>query len=131
MLLISRVSIISEVLLYFVAMYLSLQFSMQSSPMLLLLDHLKGSIEKFTTSAERLWLELQKVSDDPSDLSHVRRLNYQLMQLERAFIVPEGLPGRPFYKLERGRGRGWGNDVSDLALRLHLGNWGMLGMVVD
>ena len=51
-------------------------------------------------SAESLWEELQKMSGDPSDLSRVRRLNDQLMQLERAFIVPEGLPGRPYYKLE-------------------------------
>ena len=51
-------------------------------------------------SAERLWVELQNASGDPSDLSRVRRLNDQLMLLERAFIVPEGLPGRPYYKLE-------------------------------
>ncbi|CAI8052637.1 N-acetylated-alpha-linked acidic dipeptidase 2 [Geodia barretti] len=62
------------------------------------LDYLNSSIREFTMSAECLWEELQKVSGDPSDLSRVRRLNDQLMQLERAFIVPEGLPGRPYYK---------------------------------
>ena len=62
------------------------------------LEYLNSSISEFTTSAEGLWAELQKAADDPSDLNLLRRLNYQLMQLERAFIVPEGLPGRPFYK---------------------------------
>ena len=62
------------------------------------LDYLQSSIKKFTASADQLWVELQKASSDPSDLNHLRRLNYQLMQLERAFITPEGLPGRPYYK---------------------------------
>ena len=61
-------------------------------------EYLNSSIREFNSSAERLWLELKEASGDPSDLSLVRRLNDALMQLERAFIVPEGLPGRPYYK---------------------------------
>jgi N-acetylated-alpha-linked acidic dipeptidase len=62
------------------------------------LNYLQSSIKEFTASADQLWVELQKASSDPSDLNRLRRLNYQLMQLERAFITPEGLPGRPYYK---------------------------------
>ena len=61
-------------------------------------DYLQSSIKEFAASADQLWAELQKASSDPSDLNHLRMVNYQLMQLERAFIVPEGLPGRPYYK---------------------------------
>ena len=77
---------------------MALSLSPDSSLISLSVDYLNSSIEEFTTSAEGLWEELQKASRDPSDPSLVLRLNYQLMQLERAFIVPQGLPGRPFYK---------------------------------
>ena len=61
-------------------------------------DYLESSIEEFTASANQLWAELQNASGDPSDLNGVHMVNYQLMQLERAFIAPEGLPGRPYFK---------------------------------
>ena len=61
-------------------------------------DYLSDSVEQFTASADQLWAELQKASGDPSDLNRLRTVNYQLMQLERAFIIPEGLPGRPYFK---------------------------------
>ena len=62
------------------------------------LDYVQSSIKEFTTSANKLWEELQKASDDPSDLNHLRMINYQLMQLERSFIIPQGLPGRPYFR---------------------------------
>ncbi|XP_069495506.1 glutamate carboxypeptidase 2-like isoform X2 [Ambystoma mexicanum] len=59
-------------------------------------DSLNSAIENFTRSAKAFHIRLQQLNTD-SPLA-VRSMNDQLMFLERAFIDPLGLPGRPFYR---------------------------------
>ncbi|NXN49356.1 FOLH1 carboxypeptidase, partial [Rynchops niger] len=55
-----------------------------------------SAVKNFTEVAARFHERLQQT--DITNLLAVRSLNDQLMFLERAFIDPLGLPGRPFYR---------------------------------
>ncbi|XP_034023645.1 N-acetylated-alpha-linked acidic dipeptidase 2 [Thalassophryne amazonica] len=59
-------------------------------------DPLFSAVDNFTTAAWDFHERLQNL--DRTDLMQVRIMNDQLMYLERAFIDPLGLPGRPFYR---------------------------------
>uniref|UniRef100_A0A8C6WRZ5 Glutamate carboxypeptidase 2 n=1 Tax=Neogobius melanostomus TaxID=47308 RepID=A0A8C6WRZ5_9GOBI len=59
-------------------------------------DPLFSAVENFTVAAGDFHERLQTV--DKADSLQVRIVNDQLMYLERAFIDPLGLPGRPFYR---------------------------------
>jgi len=57
---------------------------------------LRTAINTFTDAAFQV--EDQRFSLNTSDPVAVRAFNDRLIQTERAFIYPPGLPGRPFYK---------------------------------
>ncbi|XP_078401883.1 N-acetylated-alpha-linked acidic dipeptidase 2 [Cetorhinus maximus] len=59
-------------------------------------DSLFSSIHNFTRIATDFHKRLEKI--DITDPLAVRIVNDQLMLLERSFIHPMGLPGRPFYR---------------------------------
>ncbi|XP_030125051.4 glutamate carboxypeptidase 2 isoform X4 [Taeniopygia guttata] len=59
-------------------------------------DALFSAVKNFTEVAASFHERLQQI--DLNNLLAVRSLNDQLMFLERAFIDPLGLPGRPFYR---------------------------------
>ncbi|KAF1490226.1 Glutamate carboxypeptidase 2, partial [Eudyptula minor novaehollandiae] len=59
-------------------------------------DALFSAVKNFTEVAASFHERLQQI--DINNLIAVRSLNDQLMFLERAFIDPLGLPGRPFYR---------------------------------
>ncbi|XP_035676609.1 N-acetylated-alpha-linked acidic dipeptidase 2-like [Branchiostoma floridae] len=59
-------------------------------------DSLDSAIRNFTDAAQAFHSRLQGI--DKNNPFEVRMFNDQLMQLERAFIDPLGLPGRPFYR---------------------------------
>ncbi|KAM3934533.1 putative N-acetylated-alpha-linked acidic dipeptidase [Leptodactylus fuscus] len=59
-------------------------------------DALYSAIENFTKSATSFHARLKDI--DFTNPLEVRSVNDQLMYLERAFIDPLGLPGRPFYR---------------------------------
>ncbi|XP_061876357.1 putative N-acetylated-alpha-linked acidic dipeptidase isoform X1 [Colius striatus] len=59
-------------------------------------DALFSAVKNFTEAAASFHERLQQV--DTNNLLAVRSVNDQLMFLERAFIDPLGLPGRPFYR---------------------------------
>lgn len=59
-------------------------------------DSLFSGVENFTIAAKGFLERLQTL--DKADPLQVRIVNDQLMYLERAFIDPLGLPGRPFYR---------------------------------
>uniref|UniRef100_A0A8B9PP41 Glutamate carboxypeptidase 2 n=1 Tax=Apteryx owenii TaxID=8824 RepID=A0A8B9PP41_APTOW len=59
-------------------------------------DALFSAVKNFTEVAAHFHESLQQI--DINNLLAVRSLNDQLMFLERAFIDPLGLPGRPFYR---------------------------------
>ncbi|XP_053363234.1 N-acetylated-alpha-linked acidic dipeptidase 2 [Clarias gariepinus] len=59
-------------------------------------DALFSAVKNFTQAAQEFHQQLKTV-DTTNSLS-VRMVNDQLMYLERAFIDPLGLPGRPFYR---------------------------------
>lgn len=59
-------------------------------------DSLFLAMENFTVAAKGFHERLQAL--DKTDSLQVRIMNDQLMYLERAFIDPLGLPGRPFYR---------------------------------
>ena len=54
----------------------------------------------FTTGALYLWADIQQAKklNLSENENVVRIINGKLMNIERAFIHDEGLPGRPFYK---------------------------------
>uniref|UniRef100_A0A672PAE0 Aminopeptidase NAALADL1 n=1 Tax=Sinocyclocheilus grahami TaxID=75366 RepID=A0A672PAE0_SINGR len=60
------------------------------------LDSLFSAVENFTVAAGDFHQRLDQL--DTSNALAVRMVNDQLMYLERAFIDPLGLPGRPFYR---------------------------------
>ncbi|XP_072528216.1 N-acetylated-alpha-linked acidic dipeptidase 2 [Salminus brasiliensis] len=59
-------------------------------------DALFSAVQNFTQAAADFHQRLQTL--DTTDALAVRMVNDQLMYLERAFIDPLGLPGRPFYR---------------------------------
>ncbi|XP_068251742.1 glutamate carboxypeptidase 2-like isoform X1 [Nyctibius grandis] len=59
-------------------------------------DALFSAVKNFTEVAASFHERLQQI--DINNLLAVRSLNDQLMFLERAFIDPLGLPGKPFYR---------------------------------
>uniref|UniRef100_A0A6Q2WQ27 Glutamate carboxypeptidase 2 n=1 Tax=Esox lucius TaxID=8010 RepID=A0A6Q2WQ27_ESOLU len=59
-------------------------------------DSLFSAVENFTTAASSFHERLKTL--DRTDPLQVRMANDQLMYLERAFVDPLGLPGRPFYR---------------------------------
>ncbi|XP_056468065.1 N-acetylated-alpha-linked acidic dipeptidase 2 [Gadus chalcogrammus] len=59
-------------------------------------DALFSAEENFTIAARDFHVRLQNLNR--ADSLEVRMVNDQLMYLERAFIDPLGLPGRPFYR---------------------------------
>ncbi|XP_067363041.1 N-acetylated-alpha-linked acidic dipeptidase 2 isoform X2 [Channa argus] len=59
-------------------------------------DSLFSAVENFTLAASGFHERLQDLNK--ADSLQVRAMNDQLMYLERAFIDPLGLPGRPFYR---------------------------------
>uniref|UniRef100_A0AAR2J4N0 Aminopeptidase NAALADL1 n=1 Tax=Pygocentrus nattereri TaxID=42514 RepID=A0AAR2J4N0_PYGNA len=59
-------------------------------------EGLFSAVDNFTQAAADFHQRLDKL--DTKDVLAVRMLNDQLMYLERAFIDPLGLPGRPFYR---------------------------------
>ncbi|XP_046892250.1 N-acetylated-alpha-linked acidic dipeptidase 2 [Hypomesus transpacificus] len=59
-------------------------------------DSLFSAVENFTVAATDFHDRLKTL--DRTDSLQVRMVNDQLMYLERAFIDPLGLPGRPFYR---------------------------------
>ncbi|XP_053912906.1 glutamate carboxypeptidase 2 isoform X3 [Cuculus canorus] len=59
-------------------------------------DALFSAVKNFTEVAASFHERLEQI--DINNLIAVRTLNDQLMFLERAFIDPLGLPGRPFYR---------------------------------
>ncbi|EDV20312.1 uncharacterized protein TRIADDRAFT_32203, partial [Trichoplax adhaerens] len=60
------------------------------------LDYLQWAIGNFTVACSRFDQSIQNI--DVNDALKLRRINDQLMYLERAFIIPEGLPGRSYDK---------------------------------
>ena len=68
---------------------------------LIYLAYLEEAIIEFTDTSIILYNNIQEVKrkiDIKSDENVVRIINNQLMNIERAFIHDEGLPGRPFLK---------------------------------
>ncbi|XP_071288893.1 putative N-acetylated-alpha-linked acidic dipeptidase isoform X1 [Agelaius tricolor] len=59
-------------------------------------DALFSAVKNFTEAAATFHERLQQIN--LNNLLAIRSLNDQLMFLERAFIDPLGLPGRPFYR---------------------------------
>uniref|UniRef100_A0A3P9GWQ0 Glutamate carboxypeptidase 2 n=1 Tax=Oryzias latipes TaxID=8090 RepID=A0A3P9GWQ0_ORYLA len=59
-------------------------------------DSLFSAVQNFTVAARDFHERLKTLNRD--DPLQVRLVNDQLMYLERAFIDPLGLPGRPFYR---------------------------------
>ncbi|XP_005942852.1 N-acetylated-alpha-linked acidic dipeptidase 2 [Haplochromis burtoni] len=59
-------------------------------------DSLFSAVENFTVAARDFHQRLQTLNK--ADPLQLRIMNDQLMYLERAFIDPLGLPGRPFYR---------------------------------
>ncbi|XP_017286527.1 N-acetylated-alpha-linked acidic dipeptidase 2 isoform X1 [Kryptolebias marmoratus] len=59
-------------------------------------DSLFSAVQNFTIAAKGFHERLQTLNRE--DPLQVRIMNDQLMYLERAFIDPLGLPGRPFYR---------------------------------
>ncbi|XP_071506201.1 N-acetylated-alpha-linked acidic dipeptidase 2-like [Diadema antillarum] len=59
-------------------------------------DYVYSSLSNFTASAEEFENSLEEI--DLSDAGAVRRVNDQMIQLERAFIDPAGLPNRKWLR---------------------------------
>lgn len=55
---------------------------------------LGGALAEFQATLEKL----KSSTDISQHLDAVRIINDKMMNVERAFIRPEGLPGRPYYK---------------------------------
>ena len=64
-------------------------------------EYLKGAVDDFTEACVDFHATTQKVvakTDVYSNENVVRIINDKLMNIERAFIHDEGLPGRPYFK---------------------------------
>ncbi len=59
----------------------------------LLLEYFRASVNNFSAATKNFTEELGKL--DTTDILSVRRANDRLVQLERFFIDPKGLPDRP------------------------------------
>ena len=57
------------------------------------IDHIEEAIKEFNKTAHEF--ESRKKSTKPTDFSRLRIINNQMMNLEKIFINPYGLPGRP------------------------------------
>ena len=57
------------------------------------IDHIEEAIEEFNKTSHEF--ESRKKSTKPTDFSKLRIVNNQMMNLEKIFINPYGLPGRP------------------------------------
>ena len=63
--------------------------------------YLEKAISDFTAASINLYNTIQEVKgqiDVRSNENVVRIINNQLMNIERAFIHDDGLPGRPYFK---------------------------------
>ncbi|XP_072332562.1 N-acetylated-alpha-linked acidic dipeptidase 2 isoform X3 [Scyliorhinus torazame] len=74
----------------------ALQHQLQLNKYQVSFDSLFSAIHNFTRIATDFHKQLEKI--DITDALAVRIVNDQLMLLERSFIHPMGLPGRPFYR---------------------------------
>lgn len=66
-----------------------------------LLAYLEKAISDFTEASINLYTNIQEATsrtDVKSDENIVRIINNQLMNIERAFVHDEGLPGRSYFK---------------------------------
>lgn len=63
-------------------------------------DYLSSSVDEFTQASLTLWADIQQAIATNLTMSEniVRIINNKLMNIERAFIHPTGLPGRPLIK---------------------------------
>ncbi|KAL5481828.1 hypothetical protein EMCRGX_G022079 [Ephydatia muelleri] len=60
-------------------------------------EYIADELEQFVTASVTFWNQLQTAASNTSISERALRiLNNKLMNLERAFIIPEGLPGRQF-----------------------------------
>lgn len=57
------------------------------------LSHLEQAVKNFAQASKEYMAKLKTM--EPSTPMELRMINDQLMQLERVFVIPEGLPGRP------------------------------------
>ena len=73
---------------------------MYSSLFLWYTDYLQAAVSEFSEANISLQSEIERISTDTkySNENVVRIINNKLMNIERAFIRDEGLPGEPFYK---------------------------------
>ena len=60
------------------------------------LQYIKEAVEEFKTSTEEFMKNLQEIKKTLNSLS-LRIANDQMMQLERVFNMPTGLPGNVFH----------------------------------
>ncbi len=61
--------------------------------------YLNASVSDFSTGCVRMWEDVQRVvQDGPPSENIVRIIIDKYMNVERAFIHPEGLPGRSYFK---------------------------------
>ena len=61
------------------------------------MEYIADELEQFVTASVTFWNQLQTAASNTSISERALRiLNNKLMNLERAFIIPEGLPGRQF-----------------------------------
>jgi len=60
---------------------------------------LKNSMMKFDESMEKFLLEIDRIKNEETlQELKIRMLNDKMMLLERIFLIPSGLPGRPIYR---------------------------------
>ena len=73
---------------------LSKYYKVQLDTKNITLSYLQEAIGKFKISVEKF--EERKASlEETADFAKLRMINDQMMQLERVFVYPYGLPGRP------------------------------------
>ena len=60
------------------------------------LSHIEGALMRFSDAISSF--ELRKENVDQLDDLQVSQINNQMMQLERIFLLAQGLPGRPYLK---------------------------------
>ena len=63
-------------------------------------DYLKEAVDDFTSGSLHLWADIQQAHklNLSENENVVRIVNAKLINIERAFIHDEGLPGRPYFK---------------------------------